>query len=63
MPLTDSAIRALKARDKPYKVADEKGLYLLSEPFRGPLVEGEIPRRQGGVERKLSLGSAIRKSA
>jgi integrase len=28
MPLTDAEIRALKPRGKPYKVADEKGLYL-----------------------------------
>ncbi|MBW1913503.1 MAG: DUF4102 domain-containing protein, partial [Deltaproteobacteria bacterium] len=29
MPLTDSAIRTAKAKDKPYKLSDEKGLYLL----------------------------------
>lgn len=29
MPLTDTAIRNAKAKDKPYKLADEKGLYLL----------------------------------
>lgn len=28
MPLTDTKIRALKPKDKPYKVSDEKGLYL-----------------------------------
>jgi hypothetical protein len=35
MPLTDSAIRALKSRDKTYKVADEKGLYLQVTPSGG----------------------------
>lgn len=29
MPLSDTAIRNAKAKDKPYKMADEKGLYLL----------------------------------
>ena len=32
MALTDSAIRALKPREKAYKAADEKGLYLLVTP-------------------------------
>lgn len=29
MPLTDIAVRNAKAREKPYKLADERGLYLL----------------------------------
>ena len=29
MPLTDTAIRNAKPKDKPYKLSDEKGLYLL----------------------------------
>jgi len=29
MPLTDTAIRNAKTKDKPYKLSDEKGLYLL----------------------------------
>jgi len=29
MPLTDTAIRNAKTKDKPYKMSDEKGLYLL----------------------------------
>ena len=29
MPLSDTAIRNAKAGDKPFKMADEKGLYLL----------------------------------
>ena len=35
MALTDSAIRALKPRDAVYKVADEKGLYLMVTPAGG----------------------------
>jgi hypothetical protein len=30
--LTDAVIRRLKSRDKPYKVADMYGLYLLMHP-------------------------------
>jgi hypothetical protein len=37
MSLTDSAIRALKPREKAYKVADEKGLYLQVTPSGGRL--------------------------
>ena len=32
MPLSDTAIRAAKPRDKQYKLADEKGLFLLVHP-------------------------------
>lgn len=32
MPLTDTAIRAAKPKEKPYKVADSKGLYLFVQP-------------------------------
>lgn len=32
MPLSDTAIRAAKAKDKPYKLPDEKGLFLLIQP-------------------------------
>ena len=32
MPLTDTAIRAAKARPKPYKISDASGLYLLVNP-------------------------------
>lgn len=56
MPLTDSAIRTLKPRDKPYKVADEKGLYLLVSPSGGRLWKVKF-RTAGGVEKKLSLGA------
>jgi hypothetical protein len=32
MPLSDTAIRNAKPKEKPYKLADEKGLYLLVKP-------------------------------
>ncbi len=32
MPLSDTAIRGAKPTDKPYKLADEKGLFLLIHP-------------------------------
>src|SRR3546814_19910367 len=28
MPLTETRLRALKPKDKPYKVADDRGLYI-----------------------------------
>jgi hypothetical protein len=32
MALTDTAIRTAKPKDKPYKVGDSQGLYLLVNP-------------------------------
>lgn len=56
MALTDSAVRVLKARDRAYKVADEKGLYLLVTPSGGRLWKLKF-RNSVGVEKKLSLGA------
>lgn len=56
MALTDSSIRSLKPRDKAYKVADEKGLYLLVTPAGGKLWKLKF-RNAVGTEKKLSLGS------
>lgn len=56
MPLTDSAIRALKPRERAYKVADERGLYLQVTPSGGRLWRVKF-RAEGGVEKKLSLGA------
>lgn len=56
MALTDSAIRVLKPRDKSYKVADEKGLYLLVTPSGGRLWKLKF-RTSVGAEKKLSLGA------
>ena len=51
-----AAIRALKPQVKPYKVADEKGLYLLVTPAGGRL--WKLKFRNGmGAEKKLSLGA------
>ena len=56
MPLSDSAIRALKPRKTAYKATDEKGLYLLVTPAGGRLWKLKF-RTATGVEKKLSLGS------
>lgn len=56
MALTDSAVRALKPRERPYKVADEKGLYLQVTPSGGRLWRLKF-RTAAGVEKKLSFGS------
>jgi integrase len=56
MPLSETAIRALKPRDKAYKVADEKGLYLQVTPSGGRLWKLKF-RTKAGTEKKLSLGS------
>jgi phage/plasmid primase-like uncharacterized protein len=56
MALTETTIRALKPQPKPYKVADEKGLYLLVTPPGGKL--WKLKFRNGmGAEKKLSLGA------
>lgn len=55
MVLTDTAIRNAKPADKPYKVADSQGLYLLVNPRGSKL--WRIKYRIDGVERKLSLGA------
>ena len=56
MALTDSAIRALKPRDTAYKMADEKGLYLMVTPAGGKLWKLKF-RNGAGIEKKLSLGA------
>lgn len=54
MPLTDVKIRALKPKDKPYKVADEKGLFLLVKPNGGKY--WRLKYRFNNKEKKLSFG-------
>lgn len=54
MALTDTAIRALKPRDKAYKVADAKGLHLQVTPAGGKL--WRVKYRVHGKEKLLSLG-------
>lgn len=55
MALTDTAIKAAGARDRPYKLYDEKGLYLSVEPSGGKL--WRLKYRFGRKEKKLALGS------
>ena len=55
MPLTDTPIRGCKPRDKPYKLADEKGLFFLVQPSGGRL--WRLKYRVAGVEKKLALGA------
>lgn len=54
MALSDTAIRAAKPRMKEWKLADEKGLYLLLTPAGGKL--WRLKFRHNGREKKLSLG-------
>lgn len=55
MSLTDTAIRNAKPKDKPYKVADSQGLYLLVNPRGSKL--WRVKYRMNGAERKLALGA------
>ncbi len=55
MALTDTAIRNAKAKDKPYKLGDSLGLFLLVQPSGGKL--WRLKFRVDGVEKKLSLGT------
>ena len=54
MPLSDTAIRKAKPTDKPYKLADEKGLFLLVTPAGGKW--WRLKYRFGGKEKLLALG-------
>src|SRR3546814_7557747 len=55
MPLTDTRLRALKPKDKPYKVTDERGLYVEVTPTGGKL--WRFRYRIGGAQKKLCIGS------
>lgn len=52
--LTDTAIRNAKPREKPYKVSDSQGLYLLVNPRGSKL--WRVKYRINGVEWKLAIG-------
>lgn len=54
MALTDPAVRNAKPSDKPRKLADEKGLFLLITPSGGKW--WRLKYRFGGKEKLLSLG-------
>ncbi len=55
MPLTDITVRTIKAKDKPYKISDERGLYLLVTPAGGRL--WRLKYRVDGKEKVLALGA------
>jgi len=64
--LTDKALKALRPREKPYKRADEKGLYVIVQPDTLD-ADGNVSRRGGiwwrfkyrvdGREKTLSMGT------
>ncbi|MFQ5623611.1 MAG: tyrosine-type recombinase/integrase [Paracoccaceae bacterium] len=54
MPLTDVKLRNLKPREKPYKLADSEGLYVLVNPGGSRL--WRLKYRIGGKEKLLALG-------
>lgn len=55
MSLTDFAIRGVKSRDKPFKMADSGGLYLQINPSGSRL--WRLKYRIHGREKKLSIGA------
>ena len=55
MSLTDIAIRRAKTRDKPYKIYDELGLFLLVSPSGAR--HWRMKFRHSGSEKKLSFGA------
>lgn len=55
MPLTDTATRYAKPLDKPYKLSDAQGLYLLIKPNGSKL--WHLKYRFGGKEKKLAFGA------
>src|SRR5208337_1290717 len=62
MPLTDKAISCAKPREKPSKLSDGKGLYLLITPSRQGRANGasklwRFRYRFGGKEKLLALGT------
>lgn len=55
MPLTDTAIRTAKPTEKPYKLTDEKGLFLLINPNGAKW--WRLKFRVDGKEKLLSFGT------
>ena len=54
MPLNDRQLRAAKPKDKPYKLTDEKGLFVLVAVSGSLLFK--LKYRFNGKEKKLSIG-------
>lgn len=55
MPLSDAQLRALKPKEKPYKVSDFDGLYVTVTPSGSKL--WHLKYRIGGREKRLSFGA------
>lgn len=55
MSLTDAKIRTLKPTDKPFKVSDSHGLYLLVKP--GGSRHWYLKYRINGKESRIALGA------
>lgn len=58
-PLTNKAVQNAKPKDKPYKLSDEKGLFLLIQPQKDSTKCSKYWRfkyRYGGKEKLLALG-------
>ena len=55
MALTDTAIRAAKPKAKPYRLYDERGLYVEVSPAGGKLFRFKY--RYQGKEKRLAFGS------
>jgi hypothetical protein len=55
MSLTETAIKAAKPAEKPYKLSDERGLYLLVKPGGGRL--WRLKYRVAGREKLLAIGA------
>jgi hypothetical protein len=54
MPLAATTVKKAKAKDKPYKLSDEKGMYLLINPKGAKY--WRLKYRYGGKEKTLALG-------
>lgn len=55
MALTDTAVRNAKPQDKPYKLSDERGMFIQVTPQGGK--RWRLKYRFGGKEQLLSLGT------
>ena len=54
--LTDTAIKAARPKEKPYKLNDGRGLVLLVNPNGNPLLALPISVREARTDALLSLG-------
>ena len=54
MPLSDVAVRNAKPREKTYRIADAKGMYLEATPAGGKY--WRLKYRFGGKEKRIAFG-------